>query len=396
MPEELIALLAAMFGKKGGVDLSSKLNDPFLALLSGTWQGEPTLTEGEIYAREAPTLMSIPQTEPPDSWRSIAAGRIASGEPAYKVKEDLLAQYASNPEIFGVLSSEEAMKFIDELSKENQAAQSALTKQLDEKDYFQERGLPGARQRYTPEDIVQMYPKAFEEVSKNIATPPAQIKAMLDRISEAGKRTVMVEKKEPTEQQKAAAQASQNKRRILASETARLAISNGIARQYGLTQSQVMRPDPNDIRQVRANEEYNAEIERSSQVLGGGMPNVGGALAKGAITASMPFIPGLRTIGKILSYNPEEARQKREAAKIAETTPKEPEMVVSKSAQESMKKMGDLARMYVSRARGGEDYNQRFAGALAERLAQRTEEAGRTPLMDAILRQALVARAFGK
>lgn len=394
MDEQTLALLAALLRGRGGSDLSSTLNDPFLAYLAGTYQPEPQKSEGDIYAEQAPTLMSIQANEPEGSWRRVAAGQIASGVPAYRVKDNILAMVEDNPDSLGLLTSSEALKFVDDLAAENQRAQNEITKQVERKDPFQKAGLPGAMQQYSPSDIVNLYPDAFASIVNR--AQPQEITDRLKAIEEYGKRIVKTQKKERTPQETAAATAASNERRIRSSETARLAISNGIARQYGLTQSQVMRPDPNDIRQVRANEEYNAQIERSAQVVGGGGgPDLGG-LAREGFFAAMPGAAGIRTLGKILSYNPEQARQKREAAKMPPEPPKAPEMIVNKSATEALRRTAAEAAKLVSRMKGGQEYNERVAAALAEQLSGRMAAQGRTPLSDALVRNAIINRAFRK
>lgn len=395
MDEQTLALLAALLRGRGGSDLSSTLNDPFLAYLAGTYQPEPQKSEGDIYAEQAPTLMSIQANEPEGSWRRVAAGQIASGVPAYRVKDNILAMVEDNPDSLGLLTSSEALKFVDDLAAENQRAQNEITKQVERKDPFQKAGLPGAMQQYSPSDIVNLYPDAFASIVNR--AQPQEITDRLKAIEEYGKRIVKTQKKERTPQETAAATAASNERRIRSSETARLAISNGIARQYGLTQSQVMRPDPNDIRQVRANEAYNAQIASSAQVVGGGGVDVDlGGIARKGLIASFPGGSGLVTLGKILSYNPEKARQKREAAKMPPEPPKAPEMVVNKSATEALRNTAAEAAKLVSRMKGGQEYNERVAAALAEQLSGRMAAQGRTPLSDALVRNAIINRAFRK
>ena len=63
-----------------------------------------------------------------------------------------------------------------------------------------------------------------------------------------------------------------------------------------------------------------------------------------------------------------------------------------KFREESAQRAKDL----FSRMEGGEEYNQRVAAVMAERLAQRMAEQGRTPLSDALLRTAIVSRQLRK
>lgn len=400
-PEVLRALLSVL-SKNGGLDLSSALGDPYLAYIAGSYQPDPMKSEGDIYAEVAPTLMSVAETEPMGSWRQTAASSIASGVPAYRVKEDVLRTASENPDALGLTTTDEASRFIDELAAENQRAQNELTKQAERKDPFQKAGLPGANQVFTPEDVVNMNPDLFAGILNR--EMPSEMKNRLDAIRKYGERTVMREERERSPELDAKAQTAQNKRRIESSQVARLAISNGIARQYGLTQAQVMNPDTTDLRQVRANEEYRAQIERSAFVPGSATPDVPSPLGKAALlsvplSGGIPLLPVAETIWKGLSYNPDAARRRREEEELAKTQPpveKKPKMVVSKSATEALRREANEAALLVSRMRGGEEYNQRVAAAMAERLSQRMAESGRTPLSDALIRTAIVSRQLRK
>ena len=400
-PEVLRALLSVL-SKNGGLDLSSALGDPYLAYIAGSYQPDPMKSEGDIYAEVAPTLMSVAETEPMGSWRQTAASSIASGVPAYRVKEDVLRTASENPDALGLTTTDEASRFIDELAAENQRAQNELTKQAERKDPFQKAGLPGANQVFTPEDVVNMNPDLFAGILNR--EMPSEMKNRLDAIRKYGERTVMREERERSPELDAKAQTAQNKRRIESSQVARLAISNGIARQYGLTQAQVMNPDTTDLRQVRANEEYRAQSERSAFVPGSATPDVPSPLGKAALlsvplSGGIPLLPVAETIWKGLSYNPDAARRRREEEELAKTQPpveKKPKMVVSKSATEALRREANEAALLVSRMRGGEEYNQRVAAAMAERLSQRMAESGRTPLSDALIRTAIVSRQLRK
>jgi hypothetical protein len=400
---QTLSILARILGsKKGGIDLSNVLNDPFLSFVAGTYQGEPQMSEGEIYAREAPTLLSIQEMEPEGSWRKVAAGQIASGIPAYRVKEDLIAQYNDNPEVFGALTSKEALSFVDEIAAENQKAQNAISKQLEQKDYFQERGLPSAQARYSPEDVVRLMPEAFADIGNKIANPPAEIQAMLKRIQDAGKAPVMREDKPKTAKTEKAAVVREQTRRATTDPIAVAAVTNGIANRYGVTQEQVLRPDRNDPKQVQANKAYQDEIASSAQLVGdltqsGSVDVPWRKMLGGLARAAVPGLEGLVTLKNIATYRPETQSEKM-AKQETVPTPAETgkKMVVSKSATAARNKLLADVAGEVSRMRGGEEYNRQYAAALANTLAGRLAESGRTPLGDAIVRQALAARAFRK
>ena len=388
-PEVLRALLSVL-SKKGGLDLSSALGDPYLAYIAGSYQPEPVKSEGDIYAEFAPTLMSVADTEPVGSWRQTAASSIASGVPAYRVKEDVLRIASENPDALGLTTTDEASRFIDELAAENQRAQNELTKQAERKDPFQKAGFPGANQVFTPEDVVNMNPDLFAGiVNRQI---PSELKNRMDAIREYGKKTVMREQTVPAEVEKELWRGQTGLDKVL----------------FGNQPNYRIRRDARDV--------FFDPTQDTARTLGqilaradlaGGKNYAGGIIQERPLSYTGGLIAGLGeyafNLGKDIlggSEGQSKAEQKILDREIKRRTKVDaegkPVKVVSKSATQALRRDAEEAAKIVSRMKGGEEYNQRVAAAMAERLSQRMAESGRTPLSDALIRTAIVSRQLRK
>jgi len=387
--EQLLALLAS----RGGTDLSSALADPYLSYIAGSYQPEPMKSEGDIYAEFAPTLMSIANTEPPGSWRQVAASSIASGVPAYRVKEDVLRIASENPDALGLTTSDEATKFVDELASENQRAQNELTKQAERQDPFQKAGYPGATQVYSPSDVVNMNPDLFSSIIGR--KTPSELQTRLDAIREYGNRTITREQKPMAE------------------------VQQGLERPQGELSAFLYGGSPDSkIRGTAANVYYDPSQDRATTLTDafkkagyrGGKTYLGGLIVEKPISYLQGLASGLAdipwTIGEDIvddfgtgQYGATREKRilEREAQKRTKTDAEgKPKRVLSKSATEALRRNASEAAKLVSRMKGGEEYNQRVAAALAEKISQGMQEYGRTPLSDALLRSAIVARQLRK
>jgi hypothetical protein len=373
------------------------------------------LSEGDIYARYAPTLMSIADSEEPGSWRQIAASSIVSGVPAYRVKENVLRLVSENPDALGLTTSEEASRFVDELAAENQRAQNELTKQAEQKDPFQRAGLPGAAQQYTAADIVNMNPDVFASIVNR--ETPKEIQDSLAAIKEYGQRVITRTVTPKSKEEKSAAKFSDIERRQMrdttGDENVRLMVSNGVARRYGLTQQQVMNPDANDPVQVRANQDYLNEFRESAKLVatletsGPVIPRLGkgapfGEVRKAGLLFGGPGVAAagsaalLNRLGERIQRSSKVEEYEAQQRAEAEAEAMKPRTVVSKSATEGVRREAEEAAKIFSRMRGGQEYNQRVAAAMAERLQERYREANRTPLSDALMRNAIISSQLRK
>jgi hypothetical protein len=381
-----VGAILSIMAKRGGLDLSNALSDPFLAFLAGTYQGQPQKSEGDIYAEFAPTLMSIQANEPDGSWRKVAASQIASGIPAYRVKENILALAQEDPSVTGLLTSKEAAAFVDELAAENQKAQNELTKQAEQLDPFQKAGLPGARQVYTAEDVVNMNPETFRAIVQQEV--PQELKAKMKALEEYAKKPIYREQKPMGEALKGLEQEQGGLRAAL----------------YGGRASNKM--------ELPASEVYFDPSQDTATTLGqafekadlyGGKNYLGGLIQEKPLSALLGLYKGLTDIpGSVIEdiIRPGKREKdilEREAKKRTKVDAEgEPVKVLNRSAMKFREESAQRAKDLFSRMKGGEEYNQRVAAAMAERLAQRMAEQGRTPLSDALLRTAIVSRQLRK
>ena len=398
-PDQMGLLVAAILGKKGGVDLSSALGDPFLAYLSGASQGRQQLSEGELYARYAPTFLYIQDNEPDGSWKKQAASLIANGVPVYRVKEEIQSFLANNPDQQGMYTTTDIDAFVEGLAKEQQTVQSEQLKQV-ENDPFSKAGYPSPGQEYTISDIANMAPEAFSALQQKADAARPEYEKLIAGIDEEYSKPIM--KKAPTEvaakKGKSPGRAYQD---VMSSEQARLIASNTIARQFGVSQKQVLSPDKNDRRQVAANQAYLAELEKTAQTAkssaaaDSGLVSLAGLAGKAAVggakrglLATNPLIGALVGAGKLLG-GPHRSVTKAEAP--VEKT--QPEMVVDQAATARQKTVADVAKGLLARRVGMPGYYEDAMGLLAQNIQSDLAKSGRNPLTDALIKSAVLARA---
>lgn len=401
-PDQMGLLVASILSRKGGADLSSALSDPFLAYLSGASSGQNQLSEGELYARYAPTFLFIAENEPEGSWRKQAAALLSTGVPAYRVKEQVQSFLASNPDQQGLSTSKDVDSFIEGLAKEYQTVQTEAVKQR-ENDPFTKAGYPSPDKQYTEEDIVRLAPEAFSSLQQRAEAARPQFEKLIAGIDAKYSKPVMKVKEEEatTSKKKSSGRAYQD---VVGSEQARLIASNTIARQFGIPQSQVLNPNKSDRTQVAANQAFLAELEKNAQTAKssaesgatyGGIPSAVGkagvAGAKAVIKSQNPVIGALMKVGELLSKphrSTEAVKQKQEEA--------QPEMVEDKAATARNTAIADVAKNLLSRRVGMPGYYEQAMGLLAQNIQSDLAKSGRTPLGDALIKSALLARATRK
>lgn len=398
-PDQMGLLVAAILGKKGGVDLSSALGDPFLAYLSGASQGRQQLSEGELYARYAPTFLYIQDNEPDGSWKKQAASLIANGVPVYRVKEEIQSFLANNPDQQGLYTTTDIDAFVEGLAKEQQTVQSEQLKQV-ENDPFSKAGYPSPGQEYTISDIANMAPEAFSALQQKADAARPEYEKLIAGIDEEYGKPIM--KKAPAEvAAKKGGSSGRAYQDVMSSEQARLIASNTIARQFGVSQKQVLSPDKNDRRQVAANQAYLAELEKTAQTAkssaaaDGGLVSLAGLAGKAAVggakrglLATNPLIGALVGAGKLLG-GPHRSVTKAEAP--VEKT--QPEMVVDQAATARQKTVADVAKGLLARRVGMPGYYEDAMGLLAQNIQSDLAKSGRNPLTDALIKSAVLARA---
>jgi hypothetical protein len=399
-PDLMGLAIASILGKKGGVDLSSALGDPFLAYLSGASASRTQLSEGELYARYAPTFLYIQDNEPEGSWRKQAAALIANGVPTYRVKEEIQSFLANNPDQQGLSTSKDVDSFIEGLAKEQLNVQSEALKQR-ENDPFAKAGYPSPDTQYTIDDIVNMAPEQFSALQQKADAAQPEYLKLIAGIDEKYGKPIMMER--PTERPKSESGKTSklSKSNVMNSEITRAGVARYVADGYRLTPEQVMQPDRNDPKQVEANKRFMKEMERRGDMAGilaqgGPKPSVGTIAKKGVrgtLVATNPVIGLITRIAGLTKddgLTPTERKMKQdEEAQEAE----QPEMVADRAAMAREKAVGDVAKSLLSRRVGMPGYYEQAMGLLAQNIQSDLAKSGRTPLGDALIKSALLARA---
>jgi len=373
--EQARQLIALILGRKGGSDFSSMLSDPFLSFLSGTYQPEPVESEGDIYARTAPTLMAIQSQEPEGSWRKVAAGQIASGVPAYKVKENILTLASENPDALGLITTKEASDFVDELSRENQAAQNALTQQAQRKDPFQKAGYRSATDTFSLEEIVNRNPEVFRELMTRGETDSVK------RIREdMRKKLSEVSYKEED-------------------------LNQGTRRQQGAMRSMLFGGSPENMMSVPITQAYfdpkTDKAENISQALQisadrGGKSYLGGLIREKPISQVRGLLEGLMDIPETVIrdiVSPGKRQREREQRFGAIDAEGARKLVVDQEAAERRRRAAQEQEFLLPFRKGSKEFNEQVAQLVAQRLQQKTAESGVSPLTEQLLSSALLARS---
>lgn len=396
-PDQMGLLVAAILGKKGGVDLSSALGDPFLAYLSGASQGRQQLSEGELYARYAPTFLYIQDNEPDGSWKKQAASLIANGVPVYRVKEEIQSFLANNPDQQGLYTTTDIDAFVEGLAKEQQTVQSEQLKQV-ENDPFSKAGYPSPGQEYTISDIANMAPEAFSALQQKADAARPEYEKLIAGIDEEYGKPIMKQKPSET---KTGKKSNLSYNQIMNNQTTRAGVARYVADGYKLTPEQVINPDRNDPKQVEANKKFQREMENRAQMAdvwakGTPPPSVGTVAkkaVKGGIIATNPAI-GLVTklagLFKSDGLTPTERKMKQEQEA---SQAQQPEMVVDQAATARQKTVADVAKGLLARRVGMPGYYEDAMGLLAQNIQSDLAKSGRNPLTDALIKSAVLARA---
>jgi hypothetical protein len=451
-PFDMAQLLAQMMAKKGGTDLSSALGDPFLAFISGRFQGTPKLSEGELFERYAPEFFYIMENEPEGSWKKSAASSIAQGVPAYVVKDNLRQQILTNPNTFGLSTSKEVDAFVDGLDGSYARVRTKLLEQESELDPFQKQGFPSASQRYSDEDIFRMGASGFQEIMGGISKKDTSYGRALKGLQERHQREkINVEQRSkysptyldwlktgsPPEKwqelyDKAAAAAEKgvsfsyngktytSSKEIVENLLPRLKKELDYAQQlkdYGeyakARGAQMPTPSAEETKQtgtpqprdrnaqfVRQKEErvlkqYNELLEKYDKAKSG--TSSGRTRNRGSVSYNAEEIKS--QIDALVSENPwvssgvtPSASQREKTEKSAAGVAEAPKRL---SPQETLdykyKRMAEMA----SRKRGGEQHAEESAQAYFNKLAGGLEASGRSPLMDALMNAAIMKRMMG-
>lgn len=398
-----VAVLLKLLSKNNGVTVPADLRQEIMRLISGTYPGVGRLSEDQVYATEAPNLIKIATSEPEGSLRKKAASLILKGVSPWSVQETIRADMAADPTLMGMMTEKEWNSFIDQLSTENDKAQKKLFEESSKQDYFQKQGYPGVGQQYSVEDIMGMAPEAFSKLASqaDAGRPAYDLKAK----ELEGKINTQVMGKAPTPEEINLRESKVDLNKSIADEKKYIkSLDDAFALQKislssRLTPMQVQFPDKNDPKQVAANERYLKLLKpigsyKSNQKIDTG-DSGGQSFKKNAllslVTAGLgkPLLDLKKGVESVFGANAPLG-----GYKAPEKTAAEQPMVLDPIASARMKAVLDSAKAKVGRQQGMPAYYENAASKLASNIQQKATQAGRNPLVDALIADLLTKKAY--
>jgi hypothetical protein len=325
-PELFQLYLNAMNGQK---DASSAAFDPVLAFMTGLYEPKPQYNEEQLYARMAPMMGFAAQEGVGPRFEAAAA--IRSGRAPWSVKND--------KKLRGDMDEKEWETLVTALFKENQAVQGTIMDMGMQQDEFQKKGLPGYNEKYKTEDMYKFAPKTFGKLLEGYDEAKLIEDPEMKRISSKYDTPVMV-----SGDKERLAKLMQDNKYALALSRGKV----GVREKQGLTGSWTRALNPqnwtdeaiNTIKDIFAPTDKNDErkaIERMA---------------------------------------------KADLAKLGNTP------ILDEGATAKNKAYGDYVKSIVARKTGSASGKLKNAENLAGQIQSQLESQGRSPLYDAILRQA--------
>lgn len=398
-----VAVLLKLLSKNNGVTVPADLRQEIMRLISGTYPGVERLSEDQVYATEAPNLIKIATSEPEGSLRKKAASLILKGVSPWSVQETIRADMAADPTLMGMMTEKEWNSFIDQLSTENDKAQKKLFEESSKQDYFQKQGYPGVGQQYSVEDIMGMAPEAFSKLASqaDAGRPAYDLKAK----ELEGKINTQVMGKAPTPEEINLRESKVDLNKSIADEKKYkkslddMWALQKISMSSRLTPFQVQFPDKNDSKQVAANERYLKLLKpvgsyTSNKKLDTGESGVqkfkkNALLSIATAGLGKPLLNLKKGVESVFG-----AGAPLGGYKAPEKTAAEQPMVLDPIASARMKAVLDSAKAKVGRQQGMPAYYENAASKLASNIQQKATQAGRNPLVDALIADLLTKKAY--
>lgn len=390
------SLILQLLSKSGGVSIPADLRQEIMRLISGTYTGQQTMSEGDIYATEAPNLLKIAQSEPEGSLRKKAASLILKGVSPWSVQEQIRADMAADPTLMGMMTDKEWNSFIDQLSSENDKAQKKIFEESQKQDYFQKQGYPGVGQQYNVQDIMNLAPQQFSTLSNQAEAARPKYKAREEEINRLYGALPMMDA--PTEQEiksRSAVKEDKSTQKTLDDIFAlqRVAVS------AGLNPQQVLYPKKGDAKQIAANREYKSMLKpitvytSDKQKTGGDglVKETGKNVLLTALTAGVgPLIrdtvglakaavaPGTPLGPRLSSFNRTNAKPQ----------------VVDPILAGRQATVRQAALDRINRSQGMPGAYEDVAAKLATGIQQKLSQSGRNPLIDALVADLITKKAY--
>lgn len=388
------SLILQLLSKSGGVSIPADLRQEIMRLISGTYTGQQTMSEGDIYATEAPNLLKIAQSEPEGSLRKKAASLILKGVSPWSVQEQIRADMAADPTLMGMMTDKEWNSFVDQLSNENDKAQKKIFEESQKQDYFQKQGYPGVGQQYNIQDIMNLAPQQFSTLSNQAEAARPKYKAREEEINRLYGALPMMDA--PTEQEvKSRATVKDDKSTQKALDD--MFNLQRVAVSAGLTPQQVQRPNKSDAKQVAANKKYLATLKPITSYTSDKQKTGSGGIAsetgKNALLTALVggVIPSAIKLGNIAlgegsPLGPKvSSKPKQDAARPQVVDP-------ILAGRQATVRQAALDR--INRSQGMPGSYEDAAAKLATGIQQKLSQSGRNPLIDALVADLITKKAY--
>jgi hypothetical protein len=391
------SLILQLLSKSGGVSIPADLRQEIMRLISGTYTGQQTMSEGDIYAIEAPNLLKIAQSEPEGSLRKKAASLILKGVSPWSVQEQIRADMAADPTLMGMMTDKEWNSFIDQLSSENDKAQKKIFEESQKQDYFQKQGYPGVGQQYNIQDIMNLAPQQFSTLSNQAEAARPKYKAREEEINRLYGALPMMDA--PTERE------VESRSSIREDKSTKKTLDDIFALQRvavsaGLNPQQVLNPKKGDAKQIAANKKYQSMLKPITAYTSDKQKTSGDGLVKE--TGKNVLLTALTAgVGPLIRDTVGLAK-----AAVAPGTPLGPK-VSSKEKQDAARPqvvdpilagrqatVRQAALDRINRSQGMPGAYEDVAAKLATGIQQKLSQSGRNPLIDALVADLITKKAY--
>jgi hypothetical protein len=390
-------ILLRLLSKSDGVSIPADLRQEIMRLISGTYTGQQTMSEGDIYATEAPNLLKIAQSEPEGSLRKKAASLILKGVSPWSVQEQIRADMAADPTLMGMMTDKEWNSFVDQLSSENDKAQKKIFEESQKQDYFQKQGYPGVGQQYNIQDIMNLAPQQFSTLSNQAEAARPKYKAREEEINRLYGALPMMDA--PTEQEvKSRATVKDDKSTQKALDD--MFNLQRVAVSAGLTPQQVQNPNKSDAKQVAANKKYLATLKpitsytSDKQKTGGDgvVKQTGKNVLLTALTAGIgPLARDTVALGKTI-LGPGSPLGPKVPSKAQQDTARPQVVDPILAGRQATVRQAALDR--INRSQGMPGSYEDAAAKLATGIQQKLSQSGRNPLIDALVADLITKKAY--
>ena len=312
------------------------------------------------------------------------------------MQEQIRADMAADPSLMGMMTDKEWNSFVDQLSSENDKAQKKIFEESQKQDYFQKQGYPGVGQQYNLQDIMNMAPQQFSNLSNRAEAARPKYKAREEEINKLYGDLPMMDA--PTEQEiksKSAIKEDKSTQKTLDDIFAlqRVAVS------AGLNPQQVLYPKKGDAKQIAANKEYQSMLKPITSYTSGKQETGGDGVVKQTgknvlltgLTAGVgPFIRDTVALGKTI-LGPGSPLGPKVSPKEKQDTARPQVVDPILAGRQAAWRQAALDR--INRQQDMPGYYEDAAAKLVSGIQQKAVQSGRSPLIDALVADLITKKA---